>query len=186
VARDRAAFNDCVIRVGRSAKVFAWQRLRRETVRYPNSFRTCLLQYRIVRELFGFQPPSNKHSAAVTEPNTGRPVVNLDRDVSPSFSQEAERQAGRSGMKASAGSTWMRGGFGGEVLARSIPPSVVSASHSLTAASASSRSAPLSRAYRYTASRASADVASSAMAWRAAVETAECSGVVRRLHRFSA
>jgi hypothetical protein len=81
LSRDRAAFNDCVIRVGRFAKVFAWQRLRRETVRYPNSFRTCLLQYRIVRGLFGFQPPSNKHSAAVTEPNTGRSVVNLDRDA---------------------------------------------------------------------------------------------------------
>jgi hypothetical protein len=88
-------------------------------------------------------------------------------------------------MKTSAGSTWMRGAFVGEVLARASRPSVVSASHSLTAASASSRSAPLSRAYRYTASCASADVASSAMAWRAAVETAECSGVVRHLHRLS-
>jgi len=92
-------------------------------------------------------------------------------------------------MKTSAGSTWMRGAFVGEVLARASRPSVVSASHSLTAASASSRSAPLSHAYRYTASCASADVASSAMAWRAAthdlVETAECSGVVRHLHRLS-
>jgi len=123
------------------------------------------------------KPPSNKHSAAVTEPNTGRSVVNLDRDVGPSFSQDAERQAGRSGMKTAPAAPGCEGVLAARYWPEASRPSVVSASHSLTAASASSRSAPLARAYRYTASCASADVASSAMAWRAAThDLVETSG----------